>query len=236
MKYFSALFLSLCIISCNYSPRDNISGNGEVVNTSMDIDSVDLIEVADKIELIHVPSDSFLVVLEADENLHEHIHIKNNDRKLRVYSDRNIRMSRMCRVTVYSDQVVSIKVSSGANYVNRDSVKGEYLRISCSSGGHVRFTGITEQLHVDASSAGEVELAGRCDMLRVSMSSAAELRAYPLMARKAYANLSSAADARIYVTEEAEFLATSAADIRYRGNPAVIRSNANSAGSIKATD
>ena len=94
MKYlliFSSLILT---VSCHYHHHDSISGNGEVKRAIVSEDTIRSITISNKLNALIIPSDTFRVVINADENLHEHIRTDIYDGYLSIYSEKYIRMAR----------------------------------------------------------------------------------------------------------------------------------------------
>lgn len=233
MKTLKYLPILLLLVACGHSFHDSITGNGNVEEKSTKIDTVHSLFISDRLEATLIPSDSFKVVIEADENLHEFIYVEEKHDQLRIYSDKYIRIAKAKRVYIYSNTINSIEISAGATIDVSDSLTMDIFSLDASSGSDVYILGSFRTMYVNGSSASDIDLAGSCDDLVVNMSSASDLRAYDFEAKRVNVTASSASDVRVHVTEEAKFDASSASDILYRGNPEVISSNASSAADIK---
>ena len=235
MKYiiiFSTLFL---LASCYYQ-YDSISGNGNVESTLISEDTIHSVTISNKLTALIIPSDTFRVLLKADENLHEYINTEIHHGHLNIYSEKNIRMARSKEVIIYTDYIEQIDVSSGANIYNRDTLKGEEMNINASSAADVSIVGIFNRITVQGSSGSDLRLSGNAGHAIINLSSAADLYAFDFIMNNADITASSASDARINVKEQARFDASSAADIKYKGNPDVVESRSSSAADIKKID
>lgn len=230
IKYIPIVFL---FVACGHSFHDSITGNGNVVVKNVEIDTVLTLIVSDRLEATLIPSDSFKVVIEADENLHEFIFVEEEHDQLHIYSDKYIRLAKAKNVYIYANSINSIDVSAGATLHMSDSLTMDIFSLDASSGSDVNILGHFGTMYVNGSSASDIDLVGSCNDLEVNMSSASDLQAYDFEAKRVSVTASSAADVRIHVTDEAEFDASSASDIIYRGNPEVISSNSSSAADIK---
>ncbi len=235
MKSFGIIVIVFLVSACTFPLEDNISGNGMVTLRTLSIEPVDYLHISDKIEALLIPSDSLKVVIEADENLQDHIIVGSRNGRLMIYSDKNISVAKACRVRIYADRISAVDVASGARFLVSDTLFGEQFTISSSSAGEVRLTGQFSTLVVSGSSASKIWLKGSSEYLYATLSSAADLNAFGFYAERANVMASSAADASIHVATEAEMNATSAADIRYMGNPAMVKSHSSSAGSVRAS-
>jgi hypothetical protein len=233
MKQIFVLLLIVLFASCGHGFPDSITGNGKVQERIVNTDTILYLNVASRLEAVLIPSDSLKIVIEADENLQEYIYAEQHYGELKIYSDKYIRMAKSKRVYIYSNSIVSIEISSGASFENADSLTIRDFMVGGSSGAEIAVKGTFNRLDVRGSSGCDIDLQGSCEQLHVNLSSAADLRAFELQARKANIVTSSAADARINVSEEAHFNASSASDIIYRGEPEIITSQASSAADIK---
>jgi len=233
MKGFNFLILALLMASCGIHPHDSISGNGNVINKLVGEDTVRSINISNRLELTWFPSDTFKVELVADENLLDAIHCDLYDGSLRIYTDKHIRMAKSREIRVYGSCIERIEASALAEVGMGDTVDCKSLDIRASSGAEVSVQGNFERLSVHVSSGSSVHLAGRTDYISVDASSAADVFAFDLMAGEGDVNTSSAADARVYITNNAHFNASSASDIKYRGEPRILDSRSSSMGDIR---
>jgi hypothetical protein len=224
------------VVSCRYDYRNPISGNGKVNSSEIKVAGFSKLQISDNLNVLIIPYDTEKVVIEADENIVNIIKVEQKDSVLKIFTDRKIRMARSKKVIVYSNKLNQIEVSSASNITCGDSLISDHLKVVANSAANVKIFGHFNLLEVEASSASEVTLGGITLELNVNISSAAELHAFNLTAEKANVVATSAADARVYVTGEAWFDASSAADIIYRGNPAIRNIQSSSAGDIKKSD
>ena len=76
-------------------------------------------------------------------------------------------------------------------------------------------------------------MAGSAEFLSINASSASDIFAFDLIAKECDVIASSAADVRVSIEESARFEASSAADIRYWGDPGILSSSESSMGDIR---
>ncbi len=233
MKNIAYFLLIVVVTSCSFEPHDVISGNGNVTSKILSTDTIQRLVISDKLDAVLVPSDSVFVILKADNNLHEFISTEIIDGTIHVSSKKNIRMARSKEIWIYSRYLKKADISSRSTFVTKDSIIASDFSISVSSGGDARVLGRFKHLDVYAGSGGNVQISGKTDHLSANINSAADMYAYDLTARIAEVVASSAADAKVNVSEEARFNASSAGDIVYRGEPKIIDSKSNSLGDIK---
>jgi hypothetical protein len=235
-----ALFMVLLIVgiftsSCVIGSLDHqITGNGNVVKETRDIDGFTGVQLSSGIDVLLSEGDVFEVVVEADENLMDVIETELKGSVLVVGTERgvNIRRAKAKKVHVTLPRLESLKISSAGDCDGTDLFHCEDLRIDVSSAGDLLLEVEARRIDLDISSSGDVKLAGEAEEFNASLSSAGDLHAFDLVAGKVEVSVSSAGDARVHATDEISMSASSAGDIYYTGDAEVIRSSKSSAGSI----
>jgi hypothetical protein len=232
MKYLVfSLFMTL-MVACNYDYHNSISGNGNVVTKEIKTGTFNYLSVSNALDVIIIPSDSQKIVIKADENLLDFIKVRVRDNTLLITAERRIRISRSKKIEVYTRTLEQIEGSAAATIKNSDSLVIDNLKITSSSAAEINICGQFKDLNAEASSASNIKLYGRVANLQANVSSAAGLNAFGMTADKASVVVSSAANAKINVTQEAKFDASSAGSIVYHGDPVVKVINASSGGSV----
>jgi len=233
MKITGILIISLVAASCGMKYHDSISGNGKVRTIEVSTDTVTHIIVSDRIDLLLIPSDSTMVVLEADENLHDVINISVDNGLLRISTDKYIRIARSKEVRVYGNQFCKIETSTKASVMSSDTIVCDEFSLSACTGADARIIGHFNSLMVNGSSGCDIFLEGKADYLNITANSASDIYGFDFSAKKGDVFASSASDVRITILGDAHFDASSAADIIYRGNPSIIDSRSSSMGEIR---
>jgi len=233
MRTISVLIVVLTLASCGQGFHDSISGNGKVETVEISRDTINRIEVSHNLNVTYIPSDSVLVLVTADENLQDVIECEIWNGTLDISTTKYIRMAKSKEIIVYSPEIKRFEASSGSVINVRDSLIIEDLTIVVSSGADVHLAGTMESLDINASSGGSVHVAGLANQLNVNASSASDIFAFNLKTMNCDVIASSAADVRVSIEESARFEASSAADIRYRGDPHILNSSESSMGDIR---
>jgi hypothetical protein len=231
---FLTLVLALSLSSCYFDGwGSGISGNGDVMEESRDVDGFTGVEVSTGIDVYLTQGSSFEVVVEADENLQEVILTELKGNNLVVRTDHvNIRSAKAKKVHITLPELTELKISSAGDCLGQTTFHCEDLRISISSAGDLTLEVEADRIDLDISSSGDARLSGSVEVFDANLSSAGDLHAFDLVAAKVDVTVSSAGDARVHATEEIDMSASSAGSIYYRGDARVVRSNSSSAGSI----
>ena len=233
LRFLTFAIAILCISACTQAQyRKTVHGNGNVVIKERKAEDFAGIKVSSGIDVYLKQGNNMSITVEADENLHEYILTEVRNGVLNVYTDANIRESKMKRVYVTMKDINSVSTTSAGDVVGETPVKSDRLELSASSAGNIKLEVTSKEIKINISSSGDMTLSGETDILEADLSSAGDLNAYELTVREADISASSAGDADINVTEKLTARASSAGDINYRGNPKYIDSHSSSAGGI----
>lgn len=137
------------------------------------------------------------------------------------------------RVFVTYRDINRISASSAANVYTDGVLHARTLEIECASAGSVDLDIDIEDLEVKVSSAGDVELEGKAGKGDFAVSSAGEIDAYDLQVDVLSVEASTAGSAKVNVVKELNARASTAANIRFRGNPTKSRTDSSTGGSVK---
>ncbi|MBN2213016.1 MAG: DUF2807 domain-containing protein [Bacteroidales bacterium] len=235
-KYKIPLFsflLALSVQGCYINPGESVTGNGHVTEETRHADGFHSLKVSSGIDVFISRSDEEFLRVEADENLLEHIRTEVTDNKLKIYTDVNIRMARSKKVYLGYKELKSIHISSAGDVEGENTLQTDNLELRLSSAGELKLDVIADEIDLEISSSGNATLSGRTGYMHAGLSSAGNLNAFGLEASRAEVSVSSAGDARVYVTDEARFRCSSAGDIVYKGDPEIVDMHTSSAGNIR---
>jgi len=234
LKIILITLMCLSLSSCiNGQIRKTVSGNGNVVKKERPADSFNGIRVSSGMDVYLKQGDKESISVEADENLHEYIITEVKAGTLHVYSDANIRDSKMQRVYVTMKEITTVKTSSAGDIIGEAPLKCGDIEIGASSAGNIKLELTARKIEVDLSSSGDITLSGEAEIMEADLSSAGDLEASNLKVKEAEVSASSAGDARVFVTDKLTARASSAGDIAYKGDPKMVDAHSSSAGSIR---
>lgn len=174
----------------------------------------------------------------ADDDIIDNIITEVKDGTLRIYSKKtnwfswSFNETRKVYVTV--KKLERIDASSGSDVRSENTLKGEDLKISASSGSNVSIDVIFKNIWLDTSSGSDAKLSGKVKIFYAEASSGSDVKAQNLESKICKVAVSSGSDATINVTDELYAKASSGADVRYYGNPGVKEINESSGGNIRS--
>ena len=234
LKSLFHLFIILFIVSgCYINFPESITGNGNVVTNERDVENFHGLEVSTGIDVEITQANSNELILEADENLHDVIKTVVENGILKIYAEKNIRMAKAKQVYLNYKDIEIIRISSAGDVKGKNTLVTQDLDISLSSAGDLFLDIEADRLEVNISSSGNARLSGKSNYLDADLSSAGDLNAFDLEVKKAKVSVSSAGDAKVFITEEASLSSSSAGDIIYKGEPKTVNVRTSSGGDIR---
>jgi hypothetical protein len=235
MKIYSITSLAVITVllsGCVVNIQDSITGNGHVVKQSRDVSDFNKIKVGSGIDVFLTQGDTYTLEVEADENLQSWIRTEVSGNELHVFTEKSIRFAKTKKVYVTCKTLERIEISSAGDVTGVTPFKTDKLDIEMSSAGDLKFEVEANEIGISLSSAGNAYLKGKTNILKADLSSAGDLNAFDLIAKTGEVSVSSAGNARVYITDEASFRSSSAGDIDYRGEPRIREIRTSSAGSV----
>jgi hypothetical protein len=228
----SLVAIIMLLSGCMINIQDSITGNGHVVKQTREVSEFNKIKIGSGIDVFLTQGDNQTLEVEADDNLQSWIRTEVSGNELHIFTEKSIRLAKTKKVYVTCKTLERIEISSAGDVTGVTPFKIEKLDIEMSSAGDLRFEVEANEIGISISSAGNAYLKGKTNVLKADLSSAGDLNAYDLVAKTGEISVSSAGNARVYVTEEASFHSSSAGDIDYRGDPKIREIRTSSAGSV----
>lgn len=230
-KVLGILFILVSTSSCFF---DGVKGNGNVITKNRKIsDDFIRIEASANIDVFITENGKTSLTVEADENLHEIIETKVENGTLYLSIKKNIWSAHAKAVHLTFEKLNEIQVTSGAELSSENTISADDLKISATSGGEINLHLNVKNLDCESTSGADINLDGKANFLRVNSTSGSDIDAFGLQVLNCVASATSGADIKVNVERSFEGKATSGADIRYKGNPEIVKADNNSAGKVK---
>jgi hypothetical protein len=235
MKTTKLLFtLVLSIITCM-----GIASNGNSDKTeTRQVSNFNGIKVSTGIDLYITMGTAEEIKIVADDEIIDDLITEVKDGTLRIYMKQSNNwfnwnsgnQTRKAYVTV--KELESIEASSGSDVKSENTLKGEELKVSASSGSDLEIDVYYKNVWVDSSSGSSAKLSGKTKTLNAEASSGSDIKAEGLESSICKIKVSSGSDATVNVTDELYANASSGADVRYYGNPQVKDIDESSGGDV----
>ncbi len=233
MKSTLSFSFLLCLLlqGCVF---DQLNGDGKVETQHRNVAAFEGVETASGIDVFLAQGAYLEVKVEADANLHDHIHTDVKNGILHIHTDgQNIGRAKKKQVHVTMPDIRYIGASSAGDVVATGPIKSRALEVRGSSAGDVKLEVYADSLWLVASSSGNIDISGKATYVNANASSAGDIAAKKLHAEHAVLHSSSAGDIVIHVNQTLDASASSAGDISYTGNPEVLRTASSSSGDIR---
>ena len=205
LTYVSGLFIlaltamTSCISSQSFFP---VKGNGMAVDKNFKISGFNEIEVSGGFDVILSQGSDEGVVLTAQENLFEFIHVEVAQGVLKIYTDGNIMPTKSMKAEIAFKNINHVDVSGGGDVSATADIKAEDLVFEISGGGDLFTTVNTGNLGCRLNGGGDARINGKSNKVDVNMSGGGDLESL-ISASVIFCDLSGGGDLTLKCDEEA---------------------------------
>lgn len=235
-KILITIFISLFFLSCNFDVNfgPGERGNGHVVNEARNVtETFTEVKVSEGLDVYVTQGNSTAINVEADENIIDLIRTDIKNGTLRIHTEKPIGRAKAKRVHLTMPRVTRLAASSGADLESTDVISAERLVLDSSSGADIHVTVNAGEIECSTSSGSDIRVSGTAEMLIADASSGSDINASDLEVKNCIAEASSGADITVNASQEINARASSGGDIKYSGNPVVVKKNSSSSGHVK---
>lgn len=198
-----------------------LRGNGNVEKETRNISSFSAIDVSSAFEIYLTQDNKEGLVIEADENLMEHIITEVRGGVLKIYVKGNVRNVRTMKAYISFKMIDKIELSGACNIRGEGTYKFNDLDIGASGAAEINMAFTADKVYLDLSGASEIQFTGSANKLTVDVSGATELYAQDFEVKECSIDASGASTIKVFATEELSVDASGASTIRYKGQPMV---------------
>ena len=234
-KVVATILAALLLQSCfngNWV-GDSINGDGNVVAIERTIDEkFNRISAQTGLEVYITQGNAVKVLVEADENLQEHIFTQVKDGVLEIYTDASINICDSKKVFVKVVDLESLKSSSGAEVKSNSPLKFEKLELSSSSGSSIELDLNANNVSCESSSGSSITLNGKTNQLSSDASSGSAIHLDDFVAKNVRANSSSGSSITVNAVNELKADASSGSSIEFISKPNSLIVDESSGGSV----
>jgi hypothetical protein len=167
----SGLFTS-CVSSQSFMP---VKGHGERVDKSFNMSDFHGIEVSGGFDLVLSQGTSEGVMLSAQENLFDYIHVEVVQGILKIYTENNLMPTQSMKAQVAFKEIDAIRVSGGGDVTASTDINVHDLNIEISGGGNMTSIINTGELACRISGGGDGKINGSARVYRVDMTGGGDL-------------------------------------------------------------
>ena len=145
--------------------QKTIEGNGKLVTRTVDVKSFDALKASGVYELKLAQGATESVKIEADENLQELFHVRNDGSKLVIEMEKlkntNLKSKNKMRVYVTFKKLKALELSTVGNVSSEERLTFDDLEVYNKSVGNVDLKLTANKINVENKSVGNVSLSGK---------------------------------------------------------------------------
>jgi len=222
---------SSCLFSCN-GRRDY----GPIKSQNRKVKDFTKIEVNDGIDVYVSKGKKDRVIVETNEELLEQLVTEVKGETLKIYFDGSFNWGSETTVYVKTRELEEIEATAGSDVVGEDLVESKHLSLKATGGSDIKIEVKTSNLELMVSGGSDIILKGKTNRLRAVASGGSDLKAFELITQKADLDCSGGSDITVTVERELNAKASGGSDIKYKGNPNVVKINNSSSSDITKED
>ena len=233
----TTLFVLLLITSsCLFDGFTGIKGNEYVITEERSLnDDFNAIKVSQGITLFLTQDNEESLTVEADENIMEILITEVTDDVLKIYFKENVYRAKARNVYLSTNNIESIKASSGAEVRSENTLNTSSLSLKSSSGSSMRLLVNANEVQCSSSSGADIRIKGETSTLSTNASSGSHIDADELISANTTARASSGANINVYASDNLNASASSGGNIDYKGSPKTIDKDTSSGGSVSGS-
>jgi hypothetical protein len=215
---------TLLLGGCEILGIDAIRGTGDVVSEERAVEGIEAVTLATLGELTIELGDQESLVVEAQQNLMEHLitEVRNGELTIRTENGVNLSPTEPVRYRLTVTGLDRLSITSSGD-IDAPALEGESFTAHSSSSGDMLIAGLTaDNLIVEISSSGGIEIQdGQVGHQEVNISSSGNYEAGDLQSESAVIDLSSSGNATVWVTDRLDANLSSSGDVYYYGSPGI---------------
>ena len=220
MKNLLILFtLSSLFLSCDFD-SNFIRGNGNVVTEAREIGEFHSIKSRGSIDIDIMPSDSYKLEIQNDENLLQYMLLEVVDGVLEVKYKKGSYSSDHSKVFITVPTLKEIKSAGSADISIHGILKNsEEIKIDLSGSGNIEGEVDAPVINAMSSGSGNIELSGRTKTFLCEIRGSGDVKCEDLKSENVDVHLRGSADISVFASVSLKIKVAGSGNVYYRGNP-----------------
>lgn len=216
------VFIGLFIgFSSPVQAKRYITGKGEVVKENFKIKSFDGIDISSAFDIELTQGNSESLVIEAQENIMDHIVVEVVGGTLKIYVKGNIRRVKQMKAYISFKMIDEIELSGACDLIGMNKFELKELYIDLSGASDIRINLDANEINIEASGATEIELRGTANELEIDISGASDINTLDLVVDDVVIDASGASTIKVFANKDLRVDASGATKVRYKGSPSI---------------
>jgi hypothetical protein len=234
-KFILVTLTALLFGSCNYTINSkSIKGSGQVTTENRIVaGDFKSIEVSNTINLFVEQADKKEIIVEADDNLQNHITTKIQNGVLIIACDYNSFIDIASKKVIVRMPIIEeLWASSASSITSINTLKGENINLKASSAANIDVKIKSDNISSKSSSGSTISMDGMALSLEAVASSGSNINANELLANEVTAKSSSGSSIDVHPIVSLKAKASSGSSIEYNNTPQSLEKQSSSGGSI----
>lgn len=232
IKKLSVIVAAVCLmattISCEKGSLVGISGKGEVVSKTIEIGSMDGIDLSISGNVVITKGEEQEVRIEAQRNIIDNIKTKVRNGVWEIEFDKIVRSHKDVTIYITAPEITQLSVSGSGMISSSSAFSSNDLEINVSGSGYVKLNSETNYLKSHISGSGTIDMSGSTNFHEVHISGSGNFNGFDCESTSVDANISGSGNCSVTVNDKLDANISGSGNIRYIGHPSV---NANVSGS-----
>lgn len=228
------LVLLLTTFAANAQWR-KVRGNGNVIDEKRSVGNFNDVSVAGHFKVILQEGHEGDLVISAEENLMEYIitEVKGGSLKIGTKKGYSVRSSKKIEITVDYQEINGAYLSGSGQLIANNRIKAKDFDMAVSGSGSINLELEANDVDAKISGSGSVKLEGYSDEMECSISGSGNINGYEMKVNKVTARISGSGSAKFHVNDEIHATTSGSGNVRYVGNPKIIKAKSSGSGSVK---
>lgn len=198
-----------------------VIGKGELVKETFKIKSFDGIDISSAFDIELTQANSESLVIEAQENIMEHIVVEVVGGTLKIYTKGNIRKVKKMKAYISFKMIDEIELSGACDLLGMNKFELKELDIDLSGASDLKINLDASEINIEASGATDIELMGSARELEIDVSGASDINTLDLEVDNVVIDASGASTIKVFANKDLRVDASGATTVRYKGSPSV---------------
>lgn len=233
-KALIAVITALLFFSCGFGGLQKVDGSGNVVKQNRPAqEEFTSVSASEGLEVVIEQGTVRSIVVEADDNLHNHIKTEIKNKELQISSDANISSTSTKRIVVTLPVIDEIKASVSATIKSKNTLTGNSMAFSASSGANIDVTIDAGNASLESGNGAFIKVNGKVKELQAESSSGGTVNAKGLTAQIVQAEASSGGTTYVNPVEDLSAEASSGGTVIYVNTPKQLEMDKSTGGNVK---
>lgn len=237
MRQLLFLFaLSVFLFSCGLD-SNLIRGNGNVVKETRSVEEFHSIQSRGSIDIEIMPSDSYALEIQNDENLLEYMLTEVVDGVLEIKYKKGSYSSDHSKVFITVPTLKEIKSAGSEDISIHGTLKNsQEIKIELSGSGNIEGEVDAPLVQAMSSGSGNIKLSGRSKTFICEIRGSGDVKCANLKSENADISVKGSADVQVFASVSLKVSVAGSGNVYYSGNPPNPDINVSGSGKVRKED